>query len=62
MLSVMESTIAFLWQRCNKVIGIATYDFRIYGNNFRKNGSGFESHKNGGNKQKKRGVTLALSN
>jgi hypothetical protein len=42
----MESTIAFLWQRCNKVTGIASYDFRIYGNDFRKNGSGFESHNN----------------
>ena len=35
----MESTIAFLWQRCYKVVGITSYDFREYGNDFRKNGS-----------------------
>lgn len=35
----MESTIAFLMQRCDKDTGITSYDFREYGNDFRKNGS-----------------------
>ena len=36
MLSVAESTIAFLWQRSAKANQKASYDFREYGNDFRK--------------------------